>query len=184
MARILKIRPATREVLEDPGLALRAEVNRGSLVGRDQPNEALGKVGIEPVEDEHPPGRSVGARDRPSDVLREVLLGARRRQRRRNDFARRNFEIRSQALRSVANVLVLSALDLARLHRQRRRGDLERLDPGLLVTRDDACSCGEERGRLLVQLADRAHLRLVPCRIVDFGIQPVLRPVRFELRPL
>src|SRR5262252_5156160 len=94
------------------------------------------------------------------------------------DFADRNIETGDQGLRAVAAILEFAPLDLARLHRQLRRGALQRLNAGHLVDRDCAMAlvgagCG------LVNLTDIGAFG-VKGRI-GFCRQPVTKAVRFKV---
>ena len=95
-----------------------------------------------------------------------------------SDLAGGDIETRDQGLRAVAAIFELASLDLARPHRQSRRGALQCLNASHLVDRDRAMAV-IGTGCRLVNLAD----------VSAFGVkgriglrrQPITKAMRFEV---
>src|SRR6266702_8204274 len=68
---------------------------------------------------------------------------------RRHDFSGRHVEVGDQALRPMAEVCILGALDEAWVHRQSWGGPLQGLYPGLLIGTDDVLPLLGDRWRVL-----------------------------------
>src|SRR5215831_16292805 len=91
---------------------------------------------VELIEDEEPRGLRIGG-DGLDDMRRKVFFGSAWSDGGRHDFSRRYVEVGDQALRPMAQVFILGALDQTWLHRQGGGGTLQRLYPGLLICTDD-----------------------------------------------
>ena len=118
-----------------------------------------------------------GAAQQAVEKTRKVLLGPGVADH-PGDLAGRDIETGDQGLRAVAAILELAPLDLARLHRQSRRGALQGLNAGHLVDRDRAMAV-VGTGRGVVDLADVGAFG-VKGRI-GFRRQPIAKAMRFEV---
>ena len=95
------------------------------------------------------------------------------------DLAGGDVECRDQGFGAMPDILELPPLDMSRLHRQARRGTLQRLNAGHFVDRHSVhVLLGGGRGRLV----DRADIGALG---VEFGIrlgrQPVAAAMRLEI---
>jgi hypothetical protein len=146
-------------------------------VASDETDDSLGKVDVEIVANDVPPGIERAGAQQPAQKARKILLGPGIADH-AFDLAGGNIEGCNQGLSAVAAILELTPLDLARRHRQSRRNTLERLDPGHLVDGDGAMGViGGGRG-----FVDRADV----CALgIEGGIglrgQPVADAMRLEV---
>src|ERR1700683_2608806 len=159
------------------GLAFDTEFAVEVAMARNEANHGLGEMDVEVVADDIPPCIGCGAAQQMVEKSCKILLGpgvaddcA--------DLAGGDIETGDQGLRAVAAIFELAALDLARLHRQSRRGALQGLNAGHLVDRYRAMAvigtgCG------LVNLADVSAFG-VKGRI-GFRRQPIKKAMRCEV---
>ena len=98
-------------------------------------DDGLGEVDIEIVADDIPPDVAGGARQQAAEKARKILFGPGIADH-PFDLAGGNVEGRNQSLSTVAAVLELTPLDLARCHRQPWRDAFKGLDAGHLVDGD------------------------------------------------
>src|ERR1051325_5067614 len=162
---------------EHAGFALATQLVLEPAVARHETDDGLGKMDIEIVADDIPSDVGGGAVEQTAEKARKILFGAGIADD-AFDLAGGDIEGRNQGLSSVAAVLELTPLDLARHHRQSWRDALERLNAGHLVDGDDAMSIiGAGPG--FVDRADVCALG-IESRIRLRG-QPVADTVRLEV---
>ena len=101
---------------------------------------------------------------------------------RRHDFPGRHVEVRDEALRPMAEVCILGALDEAWWHGQGGRGTLQRLYPGLLIRPDDMASVLGPGWRLLIHCTHGSHLGGKCDGVIRLGVEPVLDPMGLHIR--
>ena len=121
------------------------------------------------------------------DVRNEVRFSASLTNAGSDLFSRRNFEVGNQALRTVTNVFVFLAFDLACLardawlHRFCRRRAFKRLDAGLLIRAHKMNALRVQCRSLLIKIAHGFDLIVKPRRLSFRGIEPGFNPIRFEI---
>src|SRR5215831_9313724 len=105
---------------------------------------------VELIDNKEPRGLRIGG-DGAGNMRRKVVFRSAGSDGRRYNFPRRHVEVGDQALRPMAEVFILRALDQTWLHRQGGGGTLQRLDPGLLIRTDDMASGLGHGWRLLIR---------------------------------
>src|SRR5215831_6829984 len=105
---------------------------------------------VELIDDKEPRGLWIGGKGA-GDMRRKVFFCSAGPDGRRHDFPRRHVAVGDQALRPMAEVCILRALDQTWLHRQGGGGTLQCLDPGLLIRTDDMASGLGHGWRLLIR---------------------------------
>jgi len=159
------------------GLAFDAEFAVEVAMPRNEANHGLGEVDVEVVADNIPPCVGCGAAQQIVEKSCKILLGPGVADHSAH-LAGGDIETRDQGLRAVAAIFELASLDLARPHRQSRRGALQCLNASHLVDRDRAMAV-IGTGCRLVNLAD----------VSAFGVkgriglrrQPITKAMRFEV---
>src|SRR6266481_2178597 len=159
------------------GLAFDAEFAVEAAMLRNEADDGLGEVDVEVVADDIPPCVGGGAAQQGVEKTRKILFGPGVADH-PGDFADRDIESGDQGLRAVAAIFELAPLDLARTHRQSRRGALQGLNAGHLVDRDRTMAL-IGAGCVPVNLADVGAFG-VKGRIGFWG-QPVTKAMRFEV---
>ena len=101
---------------------------------------------------------------------------------RRHDFSGRHVEGGDQALRPIAEVCILGALDEAGSHGQGGRGTLQRLYPGLLIRTDDRASVLGHGWRMLRHGTHGRHVGGQGDGGIRLGVEPVLDPMGLHIR--
>src|SRR6266699_2445331 len=96
-------------------------------------------MNIELIDDKEPRGRRIEG-DGVGNMRRKVFFRSAGPDGRRHDFSGRHVEVGDQALRPMAEVFILGALDEAGSQGQGGRGPLQRLYPGLLSRTDAMAS--------------------------------------------
>src|SRR5438128_3726790 len=94
---------------------------------------------VELIDDKEPRGLLIGG-DGAGNMRCKVFLRSAGPDGRRHDFSSRHVEVGDQALRPMAEVFILRALDQPWLHRQGGCGTLQRLYSRLLIRTDDMAS--------------------------------------------
>lgn len=119
------------------------------------------------------------------DMRNKIRLGASLAHAWSDLLARRNFEVGSQALGTVTNVLVFLAFDLAGLtcdawlHRFCGRCALKRLDTSLFICAHKMDTLRMQCWRLLVNIAHGFDLLVKLWRVSFRSIEPVFNPIWF-----
>ena len=171
---------ARRHGLEDAALVLLAEIVVVADLARHQPDQRLGAMSVEVVDDEHPGCIRVES-EGPLDMGGEVLVVSCDRDSRGENLSGGNLEVGRQAADAVANVFDFAAFDEAGLHGQRRPLALQRLQAGLFIGTDDSDALFGECWGLEVKVADRLNLFSECLGVVGlFGNEPVAHLVRLE----
>src|SRR2546422_8048345 len=114
-------------------------------------------MNVELIDDKEPRGLWIGG-DGLGDRRRKVFFGSAWSDGRRHDFSSRHVEVGDQALRPMAEVCILGALEEAGSHGQGGRGTLQRLYPGLLIRTDAMASVLGHGWRLLRHCTPGSHL--------------------------
>src|SRR5437764_9545621 len=94
---------------------------------------------VELIDNKEPRGLRING-DGAGNMRRKVLFRSAGPDGRRDNFPSRYVEVGDQALRPMAEVFILRALDQTWLHRQGGGGTLQRLYPGLFICTDDVAS--------------------------------------------
>src|SRR5215831_13638613 len=102
---------------------------------------------VELIDDQEPRGLGIGGTGT-GDMRRQVFFCSAGPDGRRHAFPRRHVEGGDQALRPMAEVFILRALDQTWLHRQGEGGTLQRWYPGLFIRTDDMASVLRHAWRL------------------------------------
>jgi len=132
---------------------------------------------VELIDDKEPRGLWIGG-DGAGNMRRKVFFRSAGRDGRRHDCPRRHVEVGKQALRPMAEVFILRALDQIWLHRQGGCGPLQRLYPGLLIRTNDMAPILGHGWRLLIRCTHGRHLGGKCHRVIRLGVEPVLDPMR------
>jgi hypothetical protein len=100
----------------------------------------------------------------------------------RHDFPSRHVEVGDQALRPVAQVFILGALDQAWWHRQGGSGTLQRLYPRLFIRTDAMASILGHGWCRLIHCTHSSHLGGKRDGVIRRGVEPVLDPMGLQIR--
>ena len=133
----------------------RSVVDRTAL--GDEFHQAGRLVGVELIADEDPLGLRIGVHGG-GDVGDEVRFGAGVADGGGDDAPGGDLEVGDQRLGAVTFILEFDRLGMARAHRLGRVNRLQGLHPGFLIRGDDMHPLLMQLRRLMVELADRAHL--------------------------
>ena len=136
---------------------------------------------VEWIEDEEPRGFRIGGNGT-SHMPRKVFFSSARSDGRCHDFPSRHVEIGDQALRPMAEVFILGALDEAWLHGQGGGRTLQRLYSGLFIRTDDMTSVLGYGWRLLIRCTHGSYLGAKCDGVSRLGVEPVLNPMRLQIR--
>lgn len=136
---------------------------------------------VELIDDKKPRSLRIGGNGA-GNMRRKVFFRSARPDSRRHDFPRRHVEVGDQALRPMAEVFILRALDQTWLHRQGGCGTLQRLYPGLLIRTDDMASVLRHGWRLLIRFTHGSHLGGKGDGVIRLGVEPVLDPMGLQIR--
>ena len=134
---------------------------------------------VELIDDEEPRGLRIGG-DGVGHMPRKVFFRSAWPDSRRHRFPRGDVEVGDQALRTVAEIFILGALDQAGVHRQRGGGSRQRLYPGLLICTDDMPPLLGDGWRVLVHFTHRRYLGGKRHGVIRLGMEPVLHPMRLQ----
>ena len=168
---------ACRHRLPYPPFLLFAEIFLDATGRGDEPHQGLGFMHVELIHDKEPRGLWIGGK-RVGDMPRKVFFRSARPSGGCHDFPRRPVAVGDQALRPVAEICILGALDQTWLHWQGGGGPLQRLDPRLLIRTDDMPPLPGDFWCVLVRLTHRHHLVGKRHGVIRLGIEPVLHPMR------
>ncbi len=160
---------ATALRLEDAPTPLDPEVQVKPATFGDQPDQRLGHVGIERVDDEHPTGFRVSI-NRRLDVGDNIVLGARSADGGLADAAGSDVPVGHKAQRAMTDVLELDPFDLPGLRWQSRMLTLESLNARLLVAGHDVSALLFERRGLHVRFTERLYVLAI-----SFGVVALVR---------
>ena len=136
---------------------------------------------VELIDDKEPRSLQIGG-DGAGNMRRKVFFRSARPDGRRHDFPSRHVEVGDQALRPMAEVFILGALDEAWLPGQGGRGTLQRLYPALLIRTDDMASIFGHGWRMLIRFTHGSHLDAKGDGVIRLGVEPVLDPMGPQLR--
>src|SRR4029453_13082687 len=112
---------------------------------------------VELIDHKEPRGLRIGG-DGAGNMRRKVFFRSGGPDGRRHHCPSRYVEVGDQALRSMAEVFILRALDPTWLHRQGGGGTPRPLDPGLLIVPDGMASVLGHGWRLLIRFTHSRHL--------------------------
>jgi hypothetical protein len=133
------------------------------------------------INDKEPRGLRIGG-DGVGHMRRKVFFSSAWSDGRRHDFAGRHVEVCAQALRPMAEVCILGALDEAGSHGPGGRGTLQRLYSGLLIRTDDMASGLGHGWRMLIPVTHGSHLGGKGDGVIRLGVEPVLDPMGLHIR--
>ena len=137
-------------------------------------------MNVELIEDEEPRGLRIGGNGA-GNMPRKVFFRSAGSNGWCHEFPRRHVDIGDQALRPMAEVFILGALDEAWLHRQGWGGPLQGLYPGLLIGTDDVLPLLGDRWRVLVHRTDCGHLGGKRHGVIWLGVEPVFHSMGLEI---
>src|SRR4029450_8497800 len=109
---------------------------------------------VELIDAKEPRGLRIGG-DGMGNMRRKVFFRSAWPAGRCHDFSGRHGEVCDQALRPMAELVILGALDEPGWHGQGGRGTLQRLSPRLLIRTDDMASFLSHGWALLIQRTPR-----------------------------
>jgi hypothetical protein len=138
-------------------------------------------MNVELIEDEEPPGLRIGGNGA-GNMPRKVFFRSAGSDGRCHAFPSRHVEIGDQALRPMAEVFILGALDEAGLHAQGGGRTLQRLYPGLLIRTDDMTSVLGYGWRMRIRFTHGSHLGGKCDGGSRLGVEPVLDPMGLQIR--
>ena len=131
---------------------------------------------VELIDDKEPRGLGIGG-DGVGDMRRKVFFRSAWPDGGCHDFPSRHVEVRDQALRPVAQVFILGALDQAWFHRQGGGGTLQRLSPRLLIRTADMTPILGHGWCMLRHLTPGRHLGGTRDGVLRFGVEPIRDPM-------
>ena len=135
---------------------------------------------VELIDDKEPRSLRIGG-DGVGNMRRKVFLGSSWPNGGRHHFPRHHVEVRDQALRPVAQVFILGALDQAWFHRQGGGGTLQRLSPSLLIRTDDMSPLLGHGWCMLIHCTHGSHLGGKSDGVIRLGVEPVLDPMGLQI---
>ena len=138
-------------------------------------------MNVELINAKEPRGLRIGG-DGVGNMRRKVFFRSAWSNGRRHDFSGRHVEVGDQALRPMAEVCILGALDEAGSHGQGGRGTLQRLYPCLLIRPDDMASVLGHGWRMLIHCTHGSHLGGKCHGVIQLGVEPVLDPLGLQIR--
>ena len=138
-------------------------------------------MGVELIDDKEPRGLRIGG-DGVGTRPRKVFFSSAWPNGGRYNFPSHHVAVRDQALRPVAQVFLLRALDQTGFPWQGRCGTLERLYPGLLVRTDDMTPVLSHGWCMLIDGAHGRHLGGEHDGVIRLGVEPVLDPMGPQIR--
>ena len=138
-------------------------------------------MNVELIEDEEPRGLRIGGNGA-GNMPRKVFFSSAGSNGWCHDFPSRHVEIGDQALRPMAEVFILGALDEAWLHGQGGGRTLQRLYPGLLIRTDDMTSILGYGWRMLIRFTHGRHLGGKCDGGSRLGVEPVFDPRGLQIR--
>ena len=157
---ILQERAARLLGLEDTGLAFDAEIFLNAATPGHLFDESGRAVGIELIGHEYPRRVRIGIKGG-CDVGGEICFGSRRADRRADDFAGNDIEVRNQTQGPMSAIFELDTLDQARSSRLAFMQTFERLNAGFLIDAHDVCAFCRKLRRVAVGVADPIDVGLV-----------------------
>ena len=164
--------------LEDAALAFAPQLIGDAAAGRYPADPGLGDVGVQVIGNEMPLRTGQVPGNQGLKNLREIDLGAGVTDR-PEDLTTPHIKAGTQRLGAMAEVLNLTTLDVAQLHRQGRSRPLPCRDTGHVVDRHRAFTLRRADGRLRVGDTDSLALRRE--RLIGRGRQPTAPAVRLEV---
>ena len=138
-------------------------------------------MNVELINDKEPRGLRIGG-DGVGNMRCKVFFSSAWSDGRRHDFSGRHVEVCDQALRPMAEVFLLGALDEAGSHRQGGRATFQRLYPGLLIRTDDMASVLGHGWRMLIHFTHGSHLGGKGDGVIRLGVEPGLDPMGPHIR--
>ena len=146
--------------LEDAGLAFDAEIFLNAATPGHQFDERGRAVGIELIGYQYPTRIGIGF-DSGCNVGGEIRFGSRWSDRRADDFAGDDIEVRDQTQGPMSAILELDTLHQARPSRFGFIQTLKGLDAGFLLDAHEVCACRRKLRRVAVDVADPLDVGLV-----------------------
>lgn len=166
---------------QDPAATFLAQVKIQLATFGNQAHQRLRAVDIELVNDKDPAGLWVEI-DRAFDVLGKIRFCAGCSNRRRDAFARSNFQIGNQSLGAMADVFMFIERDLAGLHGLGRAFSLQRLNAGLFIRTDQMCTLRIQLNGLMIQVTNDPHQFVKSFRVLlSFIAQPVMTAMGLQI---
>src|SRR5262245_52917937 len=136
---------------------------------------------VELIDNKEPRGLRIGG-DGAGNMRRKVFFRSAGPDGRRYNFPSRYVEVGDQALRPMAEVFLLRALDPTWLHRQGGGGTLQRLYPGLLLRTEDMAAVLGHGWRLLIRCTHGSHVGGKGHGGIRLGVEPVRDPMGLQSR--
>ena len=177
MADITQELGACRHRLQYPPFLLFAEILLDATGLGDEPDQGLGLMHVELINNKEPWGLWIGGNS-VGDMPRKIFFRPAWSDGRRHAFPRRYVEVGDQTLRPVAEIFLLGALDQPWLHGQGGGGPLQRLEPRLLIRPDDMPPLPGDFWRALIRLTHCHPLVGKRHGVIRLGVEPVLHPMR------
>jgi hypothetical protein len=179
MAHIAQERCACRHRLSYPPLLLLPQSLCDALGAGDQPHQRLCLMRVELIDAKEPRGLRIGGDGR-GNRRRKVFFRAAWPAGRCHDCSGRHGEVCDQALRPMAELVILGALDEPGWHGQGGRGTLQRLSPRLLIRTDDMASVLSHGWRLLIHGTHGRPWGGTGDGGIRLGVEPVRDPMRLH----